>query len=88
MAHGALRQRPGKNKMVDQAKHEREIGAAVQGEKDKKEASAKNDSVAAEVKKEMGELMKSVEALVQTLSKPKRIVRGPDGRASGVETVQ
>lgn len=41
---------------------------------------------------QMGEMMQALMATVQSLAQasgaPKRIVRGPDGRATGVETVQ
>jgi hypothetical protein len=36
----------------------------------------------------MAMLMQTVQQLAQASGAPKRIVRGPDGRAIGVETVQ
>jgi hypothetical protein len=33
-------------------------------------------------------MMGKLEAALKTLTAPKRIVRGPDGRAAGVEVVQ
>jgi hypothetical protein len=34
------------------------------------------------------DMMGKLEAALKTLTAPKRIVRGPDGRAAGVEVVQ
>lgn len=52
-----------------------------------REAEAKADA-AAEARKELKELGASITKLIEQLGKPKKITRGKDGRAEGVETVQ
>jgi hypothetical protein len=75
-------------KMVMQAQHERELGAVTQKQEEKAQSQQQGQDAVANVQREMQELAKSVQTLIEQLGRPKRIVRGPDGRASGVETVQ
>lgn len=67
--------------MVTDAAHKQEIGAV------KAEAQAGQDASQV-VMEELKELGEAIKVLVEQIGKPKRIVRGPDGRAAGVETVQ
>ena len=86
MAFGEHQNKVGQ--MVTQAKHERELGVVTQKQEEKAQSQAQSQDAVANVQREMQELAKSVQSLIEQLGRPKRIVRGPDGRASGVETVQ
>lgn len=68
--------------MVTEASHKQELGAV------KAEALSAQQDASKVVMEEMKELGEAIKVLVEQIGKPKRIVRGPDGRASGVETVQ
>ena len=61
--------------------------AAAKQEGAAREADAKSEA-ANEAKKELKQMGDAIQKLIEQLGKPKKIVRGKDGRAEGVETVQ
>ena len=76
----------------ERAAFDEERSAAAQKTRDEVERDTKGrdealQALVQEVAKQSAETQAAMAELVKAISKPKRLVRGPDGRAAGVETV-
>ena len=72
--------------MLQNMTHKEEV-ERVRGEMTQANES-KAQAAVAEVQSELNELGSAIKTLIEQMSRPKRIIRGPDGRAAGVETIQ
>lgn len=77
---GAIREHAAKTDGANREAAAKQEGAA-------READAKQ-SAAEDAKKELKQMGDAITKLIEQLGKPKKILRGKDGRAEGVETVQ